>query len=95
MYTYRSEEGKLNIIGDRIRELRKSRTPKMTQKELAERLTKEGLTISRISVVKIERGERCVTDIEVAALCRVLNVSADALLMTEKKEIFKSPFKIK
>ncbi|MDR0906765.1 MAG: helix-turn-helix domain-containing protein [Oscillospiraceae bacterium] len=67
-----------NIIGTRVRELRRER--KLTQAALAGKLQLEGLEIDRITIVRIENGQRFVPDYEVRALALVFGVSADDLL---------------
>lgn len=47
---------------------------------LASKLQVEGLDIDQSQVSKIENGTRPVTDIEVAIIARVLNVSSSWLL---------------
>jgi len=62
-----------NIIGTRVREARKKN--KITQLELAARLQVSGITVDRSGIDKLESGARPVSDIEVAAIARVLKVS--------------------
>ena len=64
-----------NIIGDRVRLARKRAQPPITQEELAARLQVEGLSIERVTITKIETGYREVTDVEAAAIAKVLGVS--------------------
>ena len=61
-----------NIIGPRICEARKK--AHVTQMELAGQLQLLGLKIDRSSIAKIETGRRPVSDVEVAAIARVLKV---------------------
>lgn len=70
--------GAKNLIGGRVRELR--RQQKMTQKTLAEKLQLQGLDVTDLTVLRIEGGKRFVPDYEVKALARVLNVSYEELL---------------
>ena len=62
-----------NIVGLRIRKVRKGL--KITQMELAAQLQLLGITIDRSGIAKIEGGRRPVSDIEVAAIARILKVS--------------------
>ncbi len=55
-------------------------SPKVSQRELADRLQIIGLDIDKNAVQRIESGHRFVTDIELAAFARVFDVSVDALL---------------
>lgn len=62
-----------NIIGPRVRKARKE--SKVTQIELASRLQLMGIAIDRSAIAKLESGRRPASDIEVAAMAKVLNVS--------------------
>ena len=70
--------GKKNICGKRVKEARAKL--KLSQENLAARLQVEGINIERDSVSRIEIGTRFVADYELAALCKVLNVSPEYLL---------------
>ena len=62
-----------NIVGLRVRKARKEL--KITQMELAAQMQLLDITIDRSGVAKIEGGLRPVSDIEIAAISRILNVS--------------------
>ena len=64
---------KTNIVGRRVRELRKKK--KMSQQALSNKLELLGVYICRGSISRIEDGSRTVTDIELLALSKVLGVS--------------------
>lgn len=70
--------GKLNAIGDRIKEYRIKNN--MTQKELSEKLQLYGIDLNKNSLQKVERGDRIIKEYELAVFCEVLNVSADEIL---------------
>ena len=76
--------GKKNICGDKVKEVRKRLG--ITQTELAARLQTEGVNIERDSVSRIEIGTRFVADYELVVLCKILNVSSDYLLGMEKRK---------
>lgn len=61
-----------NIVGPRVRKARKE--ARVTQMELAARLQLLGVTIDRSGIAKLESGKRPASDIEVAAIARVLKV---------------------
>ncbi len=69
-----------NLIGPRVRQARLQARPRLTQQQLAERVTDLGLPLSRGSIAKLEIGLRCVCDYEVLVLARALNVSLTWLL---------------
>ena len=68
MYKNRSNDGKLNLCGAKIAQLRKKVRPKMSQRTLAERLQLSGLDLDKNAISKIEKGQRFVTDIELKNL---------------------------
>ena len=70
--------GKKNICGEKVKQARKKQG--LSQENLAARLQIEGINIERDSVSRIEIGTRFVADYELAALCKVLNVSPEYLL---------------
>jgi transcriptional regulator with XRE-family HTH domain len=62
-----------NVIGYQIKSARLN--CKMTQKELSVKLETLAVYIDRASISKLEQKKRIVTDIEILALSKVLNVS--------------------
>ena len=77
---------KNNICGANVARLRKSLVPKVSQRELADRLQIIGLDIDKNAVQRIESGQRFVTDIELSALARVFDVLVDELLKERDNE---------
>ena len=63
---------KMNIVGDRVRKYRIMR--KMSQQKLSNQLELLGVYVCRGSVSRIEDKSRTVTDIEIYAIAKVLNV---------------------
>ena len=64
-------EGKeMNLIGDRLRVLRKKHH--LSQQQLSERLETQAVYICRGSISRIEDKSRTVTDIELMGLAKVL-----------------------
>jgi transcriptional regulator with XRE-family HTH domain len=72
-----------NLIGDRVREARHRRNPKITQLDLLARLAIRGIYLESTSISKIESYKRPVTDIELVAIAEALNVSVLWLLKKE------------
>ena len=66
-----------NITGERIKKARQKAG--LSQKELSEQLETMAVYVCRGSISRIENGERTVTDIEVDAISKALNVSLDDL----------------
>ena len=71
-FFYYSLVHRKNIVGSRVRKARKESG--ITQMELAARLQVLGITIDRSGVAKLESGRRPASDIEVAAIAKVLKV---------------------
>ena len=80
MFKNKAEDGKNNICGKRIYELRSNSKPKMSQRMLAELLQLNGIDVDKNAVQRMESGQRFITDIEIVALCKIFNVSFDELL---------------
>lgn len=64
---------KKNIVGSRVRKVRKE--SKITQVELAARLQVSGIRMDQAALSKLESGRRPVSDVEVAAIAKILKVS--------------------
>ena len=75
-------EGKGNISGDRVRELRLR--ARLSQSALAAKMTTEGVIMEQDVISRIESGSRLVTDYELLALTRSFAVSADWLIGAEQ-----------
>ena len=54
MFKTKTEDGKNNICGQKVYELRKNSKPKMSQRMLAERLQLEGMDVDKNAVQRIE-----------------------------------------
>ncbi len=73
----RSEDGR-NLAGPRIKEIRDKIG--MTQSTLVKKLRKYGVDITACTLSKIETTKRSITDIELVAFVRALEVSIDTLI---------------
>lgn len=71
----------VNIIGSKIKSVREKAG--LTQKQLSEKLELEAVYTCRGSISRIENGRRAVTDIEIDAISKILNVSLDYLFGRE------------
>lgn len=78
MFTNRTPDGRNNIVGVKIAQIRKNL--RISQRELADRLQINGLDIGKNAVQRMESGQRFITDIEVVALAKVLSVTIEELL---------------
>jgi len=52
----------LNVVGAKVKEIRLTRHPALTQEELAAKLQILGWDIDRFGISKLERGQRQVID---------------------------------
>ncbi len=80
MFKNKAENGKNNICGQKVYELRKSFKPKMSQRILAEKLQLFGIDVDKNAVQRIESGQRFVTDIELVAISKIFNVDYSEIL---------------
>lgn len=71
----------LNITGGRIREARIAAC--LSQKQLSEKMELLAVYTCRGSISRIENGRRAVTDLEIDAISKVLQVSLDYLFGRE------------
>lgn len=71
------ENEKANIIGSKIKEARIKAG--LSQQELSNKLELMAVYVCRGSISRIENGERAITDIEIDAISKILNVSLDSL----------------
>lgn len=67
----------LNIIGAKIKEAREKKG--YGQKQLSEKMELMAVYTCRGSLSRIENGKRAITDIEINAISKILDVSLDYL----------------
>jgi len=82
MYKNKAKNGN-NICGVNIAKIRKSLSPKVSQRALAEKMQLEGIELDKNAIQRIESGKRFVTDIELKIFVKVLNVSYEDLLQEQ------------
>ncbi len=80
MFKNKAQNGRNNVSGIQIAKLRKAYSPKMSQRILAEKMQLRGIDIDRKVVLRLEKGQRFVTDIELLAFSQIFSVSCDELL---------------
>ena len=68
---------KANMVGDMVKHYRKA--GKMSQRQLSVKLELMGVYVCRGSISRIEDGSLTVTDIELYAIAKALNVTIDEL----------------
>lgn len=82
MKIYWNKEESKNIIGKKVKNLRKEAG--LTQKQLAEKLQLQGHEFSDLTILRIEQGTRFVPDYEVVILANYFGITTDALLKENK-----------
>ena len=80
MYKNRTDNGKNNVCGAKLKELRERLPEKTSQRKFADMLQCAGISVDKNAVQRIESGSRFVTDIELKAIAKVLNVTYEELL---------------
>ena len=78
MFINKNYDSKNNICGKNVAIFRKKIN--ISQRELADRLQLIGLDVDKNAIQRIESGQRFVTDIEIVALCRVLDKKYEEIL---------------
>ena len=73
-------DGKNNLCGEKIKELRLSYPTKLSQRALADKMQLIGIDVDKNAIQRIECGKRFVTDIELKAFSEIFGVSIDALI---------------
>jgi transcriptional regulator with XRE-family HTH domain len=68
-----------NVVGAVIRKLRLAAHPRVTQEDLVARLEVRGLHLDRTALLRVECGERKVTDLEIIAIAIALKVPVASL----------------
>ena len=79
------ENGKLNVIGDKVRPYREAKNWSLT-KLSNEIMLNTGVDIRKSSLQHIETGKRVVKEYEFYALCKVFDVTMDEMLKDFIKE---------
>ena len=73
-------DGKNNLCGEKVRELRLNYPTKLSQRALADKMQLIGIDVDKNAIQRIECGKRFVTDIELKVLADIFNTSVDFLL---------------
>ena len=73
-------DGRNNLCGDKIRQLRLSHPTKLSQRGLADKMQLIGIDVDKNAIQRIESGKRFVTDIELKAFAEIFGVSIDSLV---------------
>ena len=73
-------EGRNNLCGERVRELRLEYPSKLSQRALADKMQLIGIDVDKNAIQRIESGKRFVTDIELKAFAEVFGVDVSNLI---------------
>lgn len=73
-------DGRNNLCGSKIRELRLGYPSKLSQRGLADKMQLIGIDVDKNAIQRIESGKRFVTDIELKALAEIFGVDVADLI---------------
>ncbi len=85
MFKIKASDGKNNITGKRIAEIRTSRG--LSQRKLAAKMQLIGFDVDHYFIRRVENGERFVTDIDLVIFARALQVEISDLLNAKNEKI--------
>lgn len=78
MFNNRTEDGRNNIAGIKMQQLRKAR--RLSQRQVSDALAEIGLVVDKNAVQRMESGQRFITDIELSAIAKLFGVTIEELL---------------
>ena len=81
MFKIKASDGKNNITGQRIMQIRKEK--KLSQRKLAAKMQLLGYDVDHYFIRRVENGERFVTDIDLVIFARTLEIDISQLLSTD------------
>ncbi len=81
MFKIKASDGKNNITGQKIMQIRKEK--KMSQRKLAAKMQLLGYDVDHYFIRRVENGERFVTDIDLVIFARTLEVDIAELISVD------------
>ncbi|MBE6582833.1 MAG: helix-turn-helix transcriptional regulator [Ruminococcaceae bacterium] len=81
MFKIKASDGKNNITGQKIMQIRKEK--KMSQRKLAAKMQLLGYDVDHYFIRRVENGERFVTDIDLVIFARTLEVDIAQLISVD------------
>ena len=81
MFKIKASDGKNNITGQKIMQIRKEK--KMSQRKLAAKMQLLGYDVDHYFIRRVENGERFVTDIDIVIFARTLEVDIAQLISVD------------
>lgn len=81
MFKIKAIDGKNNVTGERIMQIRKEK--KLSQRKLAKKMQLLGYDVDHYFIRRVENGERFVTDIDLIIFARTLEVDIADLISVD------------
>ncbi len=81
MFKIKASDGKNNITGEKIMQIRKEK--KLSQRKLAAKMQLLGYDVDHYFIRRVENGERFVTDIDLIIFARTLEVDIAELISVD------------
>lgn len=81
MFKIKASDGKNNITGQKIMQIRKEK--KLSQRKLAAKMQLLGYDVDHYFIRRVENGERFVTDIDLVIFARTLEVDIAQLISVD------------
>lgn len=78
MFKIKAPDGRNNLCGERIAQIRRSK--KLSQRKLALKMQLLGYDVDNYFIRRVENGERFVTDIDLKIFCEALEVPVTDIL---------------
>lgn len=78
MFKIKAPDGRNNLCGERIAQIRRSK--KLSQRKLALKMQLLGYDVDNYFIRRVENGERFVTDIDLKIFCEALEVPITDIL---------------
>lgn len=85
MFKIKAADGKNNLTGEKIAQIRKSK--KLSQRKLAAKMQLLGFDVDHYFIRRVENGERFVTDIDLVIFSRALETPLEDILADVFKKI--------
>lgn len=84
MFKTKSDSGKNNLCGERIKAYRLRLGHNFSQKKLADQMQIHGVDIDKNAIQRIESGQRYVNDFELFTFCKIFDVTIEQLCDFDK-----------
>ena len=78
MFKMKSPDGKNNLCGEKLSKIRREKG--LSQRLLAKKMQLLGYDVDHYFIMRVESGERFVTDIDLKILCEALEIKLSDIL---------------